>query len=102
MDQIYIIVLSLFAALGIAYLIIGLFERIVFDTDNGIKKVKIQIHIEQLTPITAHAIARLAERCQCANDQRLVVVDEGLSEEQVDMLYMQVPNVEIIKEEKDG
>lgn len=96
MDQIWIIVLSLFAAFGIASLILEIGRWIVLGSDGGIKKVTLELKAEENSVMLPFAVRQIADYCRC--DTQIVVIDNGLTQEQIDALLLGVPDLQIKKE----
>lgn len=94
MDQIGIIILSLFAALGIAYLIMQIREWILWGSTQAVRRVILELNPEENDVILPFAVARIAEQCRA----QMVVIDKGLTQEQVDALLICVPDLQIEKE----
>lgn len=103
MDQIWIIFLSLFAALGIASVIIGISEWLIFGSDQGIEAVRLELRVKGNHVMLPFAVRQLAERYRCGKtDTQIVIIDNGLTQEQIDTLLLSVPDLQIEKEHQDG
>lgn len=99
MDQIGIIILSLFAALGIAYLIMEIREWIIGGSAQAVRRVILELQPEEDDVMLPFVVGRIAEQCRSRNRQaQVVVIDKGLTQEQVDALLIGVPDLQIEKE----
>ncbi len=100
MDQIWIIFLSLFAALGIAWVIIGISEWLIFGSEQGIEEVRLELRVKGNHAMLPFAVRQLAERCRCGRtNTKIVIIDNGLTQEQIDTLLLSVPDLQIEKEQ---
>ncbi len=99
MDQIGIIILSLFAALGIAYLIMQIREWILWGSAQAVRRVILELKPEENDVLLPFVVGRIAEQCRSGNGRaQIVVIDNGLTQEQVDALLICVPDLQIEKE----
>ncbi|MBO5783903.1 MAG: hypothetical protein J6R33_02925 [Clostridia bacterium] len=99
MDQIGIIILSLFAALGIAYLIMEIREWIIGGSAQAVRRVILELKPEENDVMLPFVVGRIAEQCRSGNRRvQVVVIDKGLTQEQVDALLICVPDLQIEKE----
>ena len=99
MDQIGIILLSFFAALGIAYLITEIREWVYFGSAQAVQRVVLELEPEENDAMMPYIVGRIAEQCRCGNRlAQIVVIDKGLTQEQVDALLIHVPDLQIEKE----
>lgn len=96
MDQLWIIILSLFAAFGIASLIVEIGRWLVLGSDGGIKKVTLEMKAGESNILLPFAVRHIADYCR--GDTQIVVIDNGLTQEQVDALLLSIPDLQIQKE----
>ncbi len=100
MDQIWIIILSLFAALGIAWVVIGIGEWLVFGSEQVIESVRLELQVKGDHAMLPFAVQQLAQKCQCGKAKvQIVIRDNGLTQEQIDTLLLGVSDVQIEKEQ---
>ncbi len=103
MDQIGIIILSFFAALGIAYLIMEIRDWIIGGSAQAVSRVTLELDPVENDAMLPFVVGRIAEQCLSGNSRaQIVVLDKGLTQEQVDALLICVPDLQIEKERKHG
>lgn len=99
MDQIGIIILSFFAALGIAYLIVEIRGWIIGGSAQAVRRVILELEPAENDAMLPFVVERIAEQCRSGNRRaQVVVIDQGLTQEQVDALLICVPDLQIEKE----
>ena len=95
MEQIWIIILSFFAAFGIASLVLEICRWIVLGSNGGIKKITLEIEPGGGNVLVPFAVRSMMDYCR--GDTQMIVIDNGLTQEQIDILLISIPDLQIQK-----
>ena len=101
MQQLWIILLSVFAALGITAVILWVSDWIVLGSRSEIGQVRLTVQVRGGAGLP-YALWRLIERADCGSGMSVVLLDEGLDEADREILARILPDAEIVRGDGDA
>ncbi len=99
MEYIGLIALSCFAALGLANCLVSIVEWFFFREAKGLEKTRLTVYAAGDSVLLPYAVRRMARCCESAGGGvEVVIVDQGLTEENVRALETALEGISRVKE----
>ena len=103
MDRIGIVLLGLFAAVGLASLLQALWRALVVGREEGIREMELRLTLSGQSPTLPFCIRDLSEAlCRKGDCVRITVIDAGLAPELADDLLLDFPTIRLEKKYERG